>query len=121
MSAAAPLAKPVLLSDHSTRNGATPPLESGDRLTRSEFERRYEAEPGLKKAELIEGVVYLPSPVRQKYHGKPHTTLIGSLFAYRAKTPGVELGGNSTVRMGTDGVSPAILGNHDREEQKSTP
>ncbi len=45
------------------RNGAIPPLENGDRLTRAEFERRYEATPDLKKAELIEGIVHLPSPV----------------------------------------------------------
>ena len=34
---------------------AIPPLESGDRLTREEFEIRYAAMPELKKAELIEG------------------------------------------------------------------
>jgi hypothetical protein len=39
------------------------PLENGDRLTRAEFERRYETMPHLKKAELIEGVVHVPSPV----------------------------------------------------------
>ena len=33
-----------------------PPLESGDHLTRHEFERRYQARPDIKKAELIEGV-----------------------------------------------------------------
>jgi hypothetical protein len=37
-------------------HGRVPPLEAGDRLTRTEFERRYEAMPDLKKAELIEGV-----------------------------------------------------------------
>ena len=37
-----------------------PPLENGDRLTREEFERRYDAMPDLKKAELINGVVYIP-------------------------------------------------------------
>ncbi|GEM_PF-5136185 len=36
-----------------------PPLESGDCLTRPEFERRYHAMPNLKKAELIEGVDFL--------------------------------------------------------------
>jgi hypothetical protein len=41
-----------------------PPLENGDRLTRREFERRYNAMPDVKKAELIEGVVYMPSPTR---------------------------------------------------------
>lgn len=35
-----------------------PPLESGDHLTRHEFERRYEAMPNVKKAELLEEVVY---------------------------------------------------------------
>ena len=48
-----------------------PPLESGDKLTRAEFERRYDAMPNLKKAELIEGVVYIPSKVRFRSHGKP--------------------------------------------------
>ena len=40
-----------------------PPLENGDRLTRCEFERRYSAMLEVKKAELIERVVYMPSPV----------------------------------------------------------
>ena len=47
-----------------------PPLENGDHLTRPEFERRYSAMPHLKKAELIEGVVYVPSPVRYEGHGR---------------------------------------------------
>jgi hypothetical protein len=34
-----------------------PPLESGDRLTRAEFERRYAAMPHVKKAELIDGSI----------------------------------------------------------------
>ena len=45
------------------------PLENGDRLTRIEFERRYEAMPHIKKAELIEGVVYIQTSVRAKGHG----------------------------------------------------
>ena len=49
-----------------------PPLKHGEQLTRDEFERRYEAMPHLKKAELIEGVAYMPSPVRTDIHGKPH-------------------------------------------------
>ena len=43
-----------------------PSLENGDRLTRVEFERRYAAMPWVKKAELIEGLVHTPSPVRVK-------------------------------------------------------
>lgn len=81
---------------------ATPPLENGDRLTRAEFERRYKAMPEFKKAELIEGVVYMPSPVRQRYHGRQHSHLICWLGTYEASTPGVEVGGNSTVRLDLD-------------------
>ncbi|MGD5691100.1 hypothetical protein QUT48_22985, partial [Xanthomonas citri pv. citri] len=74
-----------------------PPLESGDRLSRYEFERRYTAMPRLKKAELIEGVVYVSSPLRFKSHGQPHGDLIGWLWTYKVSTPGVELGDNATV------------------------
>jgi hypothetical protein len=76
-----------------------PALEPGDHLTRDEFERRYDAMPDLKKAELIEGVVYMPSPVRQAQHGSPHFDLITWLGVYRAATPGVEGGDNSTIRL----------------------
>ena len=41
----------------------TKPLVDGERLTLDEFIRRWEEQPDLKLAELIEGVVYLPSPV----------------------------------------------------------
>jgi hypothetical protein len=75
------------------------PLEPGDRLTREEFERRYEAMPRVKKAELIEGVVYMPSPVRLNRHGNPHAHLIGWLVAYAAGTPGVRVGDNCTLRI----------------------
>jgi Uma2 family endonuclease len=78
------------------------PLENGDRLTRQEFERRYEAMHWLKKAELIEGVVYMGSPVRQRSHGRPHGYIIGWLAAYVAATPGVDLGDNATVRLDVD-------------------
>ena len=80
-------------------NGRIPPLESGDRLTRSEFERRYEAMPQLRKAELIEGVVYVGSPVRISYHGSPQIRLNAWLGAYLAHTPGVQGGDNATVRL----------------------
>lgn len=79
-----------------------PPLENGDVLTRAEFERRYEAMPHLKKAELIEGVVYVPSPVRHRYHGHQHTHLVSWLGYYEAHTPGVEASDNVTVRLDLD-------------------
>jgi hypothetical protein len=83
-------------------NGMIPPLETGDRLSRAEFERRYEAMPHLKKAELIEGVVYVPSPVPLYRHGRPHAHLIGWLVHYEAGTPGVVTGDNSTARLDLD-------------------
>lgn len=85
-------------------NGATPPLENGDRLSRAEFERRYEAMPNLKKAELIEGVVYVPSPVRQRLHGMQDSILNSWLCIYMGGTPGVEVGDNSSVRLDPDSM-----------------
>ena len=79
-----------------------PQLENGDQLTRPEFERRYEAMPHLKKAELIEGVVYVPSPVRYEGHGRQHSALNGWLVVYSASTPGVAVGDNTTVRLDMD-------------------
>jgi Uma2 family endonuclease len=83
-------------------NGAIPPLENGDRLTREEFERRYDAMPGLKKAELIEGEVYVPSPVRHRRHGHPHTRLVTWLGNYETDTPGVEAGDHGSIRLDLD-------------------
>lgn len=79
-------------------NGAVPPLEQGDRLTRAEFERRYEAMRHLKKAELIEGRVYMPSPVKPP-HGRPHARMTTWLGIYEAATPGVASSANTTVRF----------------------
>jgi hypothetical protein len=76
-----------------------PLLENGQRLTREEFERRYDAMPDLKKAELIEGVVYVPSPVNHRSHGRPHAHLTFWLCAYQASTAGVDVGDNSSVRL----------------------
>ena len=79
-----------------------PPLESGDRLTRHEFERRYQAMPQIKKAELIEGVVYVASPVRATRHGRPHAKIMTWLGTYWVATPGVDLQDNTTVRLDAD-------------------
>ncbi len=76
-----------------------PPLENGDQLTRFEFEQRYEQMPHVKKAELIEGIVYMASPLRFTQHGKPHALIMGWLFTYWSATPGVEVGDNCTVRL----------------------
>lgn len=78
---------------------AIPPLENGDHLTRDEFERRYDAMPELKKAELIDGVVYMPPVVSFVGHGGPHAQLLTWLGVYRASTPGTECGANSSLRL----------------------
>ena len=79
--------------------GRVPELQAGDRLTRVEFERRYRAMPALKKAELIEGVVYMPSPVSLERHGAPHALAITWLGHYAGFTPGVQCADNTTVRL----------------------
>ncbi len=75
-----------------------PPLENGDVLTRAEFERRYNAMPQIKKAELIEGRVYMPAAVRRD-HGAAHGDIITWLGIYRVATPGLEINDNTTVRL----------------------
>jgi Uma2 family endonuclease len=80
------------------------PLENGDHLTRAEFLRRYEAMPRLKKAELIEGVVAMGSPVRARQHGQPHARILTWLGTYEASTPGVVVADNVTTVLDPDNV-----------------
>ena len=87
---------------YSTVSKITPLLENGDRLTRNEYERRYHAMPHLKKAELIEGVVYMSSPVRVKHHAKPHAYIMGWLVTDEAANPEVEALDKCTVRIDAD-------------------
>jgi Uma2 family endonuclease len=89
-----------LTADHG--NGVIPPLENGDRLTRAEFERRYHAMPHVKKAELIEGEVFTPSPVRYGHHSYPHSLLGTWMGIYQMETPGVEGGNNGSIRLDLD-------------------
>src|SRR5438094_9408123 len=81
---------------------AIPPLRDGERLTVEEFERRYEAMPELKKAELIEGVVYVGSPVNHVRHGRPHGLMVAWGVSYSVATPGVEASDNATVVLDDD-------------------
>lgn len=76
-----------------------PPLENGDHLTREEFERRFDATPGLKKAELIEGIVFVSPPVSHTGHGSPHFHLAGAFANYIVSTPGVAGGQDSSLRL----------------------
>lgn len=79
-----------------------PALENGDRLTRKEFERRYTNMPDLKKAELIEGIVYMGSPLRFTQHGEPHSHIMTWLTNYKTFTPNLRTGDNVTVRLDSD-------------------
>lgn len=79
-----------------------PQLENGQLLSRAEFERRYHAMPRLKKAELIEGEVYMGSPVRVHLHGAPHGMLVTIAGVYAASTSQVQMADNATVRLDAD-------------------
>ena len=81
-----------------------PLLENGDRLHAGEFLRRYESMPELKKAELIQGTVYMASPVRARDHGIPDGLIQTWLGVYAAATEGVHHATNSTVKLGPDDV-----------------
>lgn len=86
-----------------------PPFNPGDHLSRAEFERRYAAYPEIKKAELIEGVVYMPSPT-QHTHSRPHLWMATWLGVYMAATPGVDAHNNATVRLDLENeVQPDAL------------
>src|SRR5687767_9216162 len=75
-----------------------PPLESGDQLPATEFVRRYSAMPEDVKAELVEGVVYMASPV-STFHGNPHADMVGWLIIYRIGTPGTVVADNTTTQL----------------------
>lgn len=81
-----------------------PPLNTGDRLSRAEFERRYHAHSEIKKAELVEGIVYMPSPARFAQHSQPHAHMVAWLGLYCSATPGVLLGDNATTRLDYENV-----------------
>ncbi|MEB3825920.1 Uma2 family endonuclease, partial [Phormidium sp. CCY1219] len=66
------------------------------------FERRYAAASQIKKAELIEGVVYVASPVRANLHSRPHAIIMAWLSAYWTATPGVDPLIDATVRLDED-------------------
>jgi Uma2 family endonuclease len=81
--------------------GAEAELVTGDQMTREEFHRIYAQTPEDFHAELIGGIVYVPSPLKRQ-HGSHHLLLGGLFLAYAARTPGVEAGDNTTVLLGED-------------------
>jgi hypothetical protein len=79
-----------------------PPLVAGQHLDQPTFHERYEAMPPDTRAELVGGVVYMPSPMRPD-HGKGSRIVAGSLDRYQRFTPGVEGGDGSTVKLDSEG------------------
>jgi Uma2 family endonuclease len=78
---------------------ATPAeLVTGQRMGVEEFLRRWEKLPDLKNAELLEGVVYVSSPLSLE-HGSLDALVILWLGYYAQATPGCQCGSNSTWRM----------------------
>lgn len=72
------------------------PLRNGDVLDQSTFHARYLAMPKGFRAELIGGVVHVPSTVTN-WHAIYHYAVVGWLFHYQAHTPGVQGSDNGTV------------------------
>ena len=78
-----------------------PPLEPGDRLDQQTFHARYEAMPPGTRAELVGGVVYMPSPAKLP-HGRHQAAVVGWAWTYSTGTPGVILCDNATAILGPD-------------------
>lgn len=74
-------------------------LENGDHLSREEFLLRWETCDEIKKAELLDGVVYMPAAVYHSQHSAPHALLMAWLGVYYFATPGIGLGDNGTVSL----------------------
>ncbi|HEY3841278.1 MAG TPA: Uma2 family endonuclease [Bryobacteraceae bacterium] len=81
-----------------------PRLREGDRLTRDEFMRRWEQMQELKRAELIDGIVHMPSPV-SKTHSRSQSDLTYWANCYKAATPGCEVDCSPTWLM-TENSAP---------------
>lgn len=102
--------RPAASPSTAARDAASPPvLENGACLTRCEFERRYVLRPDVKKAQLIEGTVQMPSPVSLD-HAEPHAAIQSLLAVYGAYTSGVRAADNATVRLDeTNEPQPDVL------------
>src|SRR5688500_3403993 len=86
---------------------AIEPLAAGDNLTREEFLRRWDADPTIKRAELIKGIVYMPSPVAIE-HGDTEYDVAVWTGHYAVATPGTKGSTNSTVLMLDDVPQPDV-------------
>ena len=73
-----------------------PPLRAGDHLDRETFHRRYEAMPSKFRAELVKGVVIVPSPLGCP-HGAFHARILTWLGTYSISTSGTTIFDNTTT------------------------
>ncbi len=78
-----------------------PPLENGDHLDQQTFHARYEAMPEGCRAELIGGIVYMPSPQKVP-HSRTQRLAVRWLDEYAEATPGTEAVVNNTQILGPD-------------------
>lgn len=84
-----------------------PPLRAGERLSREEFLRRWNAQPETKFAELIGGIVYMPSPVSTD-HGRMERWTSTWLGIYQLATRGTDGANNATTFMLDDTPQPDL-------------
>lgn len=84
---------------------APPKLAMGDKLCLDEFLLRWEAMPQLKRAELIEGIVYMPSPTGIDHGGMDRHVALW-LGMYSAHTPGTSGADNATTILGKNSPQP---------------
>jgi Uma2 family endonuclease len=81
---------------HTPKTAVLPPLVPGERLDRATFHERYEAMPPNTRAELIGGVVCMPSPLSSE-HGDQDVVVAYWLGHYQRFTPGVTATANATT------------------------
>ena len=79
-------------------------MKPGDRLTGDEFEQWHRVLSSLKRAELIEGIVHVPSPLLTVDHALPHSLVVAWLGTYVAATSRLYLGDHAMVRLDADNV-----------------
>ena len=76
-------------------------------MSRDEFLRRWELLPDLKHAQLLDGIVYMASPVSTK-HGNRHSYFNAWLTIYETHTHGCEIVTDGTALIENDAPQPDI-------------
>ncbi len=76
-----------------------PPLVAGQRLDQPTFHDRYAAMPEGTRAELVGGVVSMPSPLFDD-HGGDDFDVCGWLYHYKRRTPGLRGVSNVSTILG---------------------